>query len=250
MLKKRIIPLILLKDEKIVKGKNFTGHIPVGSPTSTVKVYISQCADEILLIDISQKNDDSVLRLIKDASCNCNVPFTVGGKIKNINYIRELLLSGADKVLITSEATNNIRFIEESAKIYGSQCIVAGLDYKKIDNKYKVFSNSGKSETNLDFFEYVDRLQDFGAGEILLNSIDRDGMMTGYDLELINDVSSKLRIPVIACGGAGSFDHIEDLFKKTKASAAACASIFNFSDNNPFRLRAYLKNKGILVREF
>jgi cyclase len=249
MLKKRIIPLILLKDERIVKGKNFTGHIPVGNAISMVKVYISQCADEILLIDISEKNNTSILSLIKEASCNCNVPFTVGGKIKNVDYIRELLLSGADKVLVTSEATNNINFIKESAKIYGSQCIIVGLDYKKIDNKYKVFSKSGLLETSLDFSEYVEKLQDFGAGEILLNSIDRDGMMTGYDLELINDVSSKLRIPVIACGGAGSFDHIEDLFKKTKASAAACASIFNFSDNNPFRLRAYLKNKGIPVRE-
>lgn len=249
MLKKRIIPLILLEDGRIVKGKNFANHITVGDPVSAVKVYIAQSSDEIMLIDISKENNDFFLELIKKASYNCDVPLTIGGKIKNINYIRKLLLSGADKVLITSEAMHNISIIKESAKIYGSQCIVAGLDYKKIDNKYTVFSNSGKLKTNLDFLEYAERLQDFGAGEILLNSIDRDGMMNGYDLETINKVSTMLKIPVIACGGAGSFDHIENLFKKTNVSAAACASIFNFADNNPFRLRAYLKNKGIPVRE-
>ncbi len=251
MLKKRVIPLILLSDDNIVKGKKFKNHISTGNPRSAVKVYVSQFCDEIMFIDIKAtlNSKKTLIKIIEETSINCNVPFTVGGGVRNLKDIRELLLSGADKVLITSQAANNINFISEAANRFGSQCIVVGIDYKNLDNNFEVYTNSGTIKTNLDLFEYASILEKNGAGEILLNSIDNDGMMNGYDLVTINKISNSINIPLIACGGAGTFKDIEDLFLKTTASAAACASLFNFGDNNPFRLRSYLKNAGIKVRK-
>ena len=251
MLKKRIIPLILLSGDNIVKGKQFRNHISTGNPRSAVKVYVTQSCDEIMFIDIgrTENSKESLIKIIKETSINCNVPLTVGGGVNNLDDIRELLLSGADKVLITSQAAKNIDFISEASNKFGSQCIVAGIDYRNTNNKFEIYINNGKIKTDLDLLEYSFLLEKSGAGEILLNSINNDGMMNGYDLPTIKNISQKINIPLIACGGAGTFKDIEDLFLKTSASAAACASIFNFGDNNPYRLRAYLKNAGIQVRK-
>lgn len=251
MLKKRVIPLILLSEDNIVKGKQFSNHISTGNPRSAVKVYVSQHCDEIMFIDIKAtiNSKKALIKIIKETSENCNVPFTVGGGIKDLNDIREMLLSGADKVLITSQAAKDIKFIAEAANKFGNQCIVAGIDYKSFDNKFEVYIKNATIKTELDLFEYASLLENNGAGEILLNSINNDGMMTGYDLKTIKKISEMINVPLIACGGAGTFKDIEDLFIKTSASGAACASIFNFGDNNPFRLRSYLKNAGIDVRK-
>ena len=251
MLKKRVIPLILLSDDNIVKGKQFNNHISTGNPRSAVKVYVSQHCDEIMFIDIKAtiNSKKALIKIIKETSVNCNVPFTVGGGIQDLNDIRELLLSGADKVLITSQAAKDIKLIAEAANKFGNQCIVAGIDYKSFDNKFEVYIENATIKTELDLFEYASLLEKNGAGEILLNSINNDGMMNGYDLKTIEKVSDLINVPLIACGGAGTFKDIEDLFIKTNASGAVCASIFNFGDNNPFRLRSYLKNAGINVRK-
>ena len=250
MLKKRVIPLILLSDDNIVKGKQFKNHISTGNPRTAVKVYVSQHCDEIMFIDIKAtiSSKKALLDIIKETSVNCNVPFTVGGGVKNLEDIRQLLLSGADKVLITTEAAKDFKFISEAANKFGKQCIVIGIDYKKNNDDFEVFIKNGTIKTSLNLFNYAVQLEKCGAGEILLNSINNDGMMIGYDLNTIDKISSMINIPLIACGGAGNFKHIEDLFSKTPAAAAACASIFNFGDNNPFRLRSYLKNAGIDVR--
>lgn len=251
MLKKRVIPLILLSNDNIVKGKKFKNHISTGNPRTAVKVYVSQFCDEIMFIDINAtiNSKKALIKIVKETSVNCNVPFTVGGGVSSLDDIRELLLSGADKVLITSKAANDLRFISDAANKFGTQCIVTGIDYQKIDNNFEVCIKNATIKTNLDLFDYASLLEKKGAGEILLNSIDNDGMMNGYDLKTIDKISKNISVPLIACGGAGTFKDIEDLFKNTSASAAACASIFNFGDNNPFRLRSYLKNAGIEVRK-
>jgi len=250
MLKKRVIPLILLSDDNIVKGKQFKNHVSTGNPRTAVKVYVSQHCDEVMFIDIKAtiNSKKALLNIIKETSVNCNVPFTVGGGVKNLEDIRQLLLSGADKVLITTEAAKDLKFISEAANKFGKQCIVIGIDYKKNNDDFEVFIKNGTIKTSLNLFDYALKVEKYGAGEILLNCINNDGMMTGYDLNTIDKISSMINIPLIACGGAGNFKHIEDLFLKTSASAAACASIFNFGDNNPFRLRSYLKNAKIDVR--
>ena len=251
MLKKRVIPLILLSNDNIVKGKQFRNHISTGNPRSAVKVYVSQYCDEIMFIDVNATiySKKALIEIVKETSVNCNVPFTVGGGVKTLEDIRELLLSGADKVLITTQAAQDIRFISEAANKFGTQCIVAGIDYKSINNNFEIYIKNATVKTKLDLIEYALNLEKNGAGEILLNSIDNDGMMNGYDLKTIDRIASALKIPLIACGGAGTFKDIEKLFLETSASAAACASIFNFGDNNPFRLRSYLKNAGIEVRK-
>jgi len=250
MLKKRVIPLILLSDDNIVKGKQFKNHVSTGNPRTAVKVYVSQHCDEVMFIDIKAtiNSKKALLSIIKETSINCNVPFTVGGGVKNLEDIRQLLLSGADKVLITTEAAKDFKFISDASNKFGKQCIVIGIDYKKNNDNFEVLIKNGNIKTSLNLFDYALQVEKYGAGEILLNCINNDGMMTGYDLNTIDKISSMINIPLIACGGAGNFKHIEDLFIKTSASAAACASIFNFGDNNPFRLRSYLKNAGIDVR--
>ena len=252
MLKKRIIPVLLLKNNRMVKGKQFQNHIDTGNPSSTVKIYTSQYADELMFIDIEATlgSRKALIETIKNSAKYSLMPFTVGGGIKTIEDIRELLISGADKVLITSSACENPDFISKAVKVFGSQAIVAGIDYKfnKEIKKNFVWTKCGTIKTNIDPVELSKKLRSINVGEIMLNSIDRDGMMDGYDLSLSKKISENLDIPVIACGGAGNFQHLVELFKKTDVSGAACASIFHFGDNCPLQARTYLRNHGIEMR--
>ena len=230
MLKKRIIPVLLLKDGRMVKGKEFKNYIDTGNPTTAVKIYTSQYADELMFIDIqaSLESRRMLIEIVSNAAKNAFMPFTVGGGIKTIDHIREILAAGADKVLITTAAYENHDFILKAVKNFGSQAIVGGI-----------------STTPLSF---AIKLEELGVGEIMLNCINKDGMMKGYDKKTTNEISSKLNLPVITCGGAGNFQHVVSLFKETNAAAAACSSLFHFGDNCPMQARTYLRNHGVEMR--
>tara|TARA_Y100000741_G_C18242587_1_gene554217 strand:- start:1011 stop:1769 length:759 start_codon:yes stop_codon:yes gene_type:complete len=247
MLKPRIIPTLLLRNNRMVKGVNFNNYRDTGDPISASKVYNSQFVDELIFIDIDATTEqrDPDYKILKEVSRECFMPFTFGGGIKNIKQIRNLLKSGADKVIINSSATSNQEFIQEAVKTFGSQCIVIAIDVKNINEKYRVFTHSGRKKYKLLLDEYLDVIEGYNVGEIFINSIDQDGKMNGYDNDLISFVTNRSSLPIIACGGAGNFMHIYESFINTNVSALAMASIFHFSDNNPIRCRSFLKNKGI-----
>ena len=252
MLKKRIIPLLLLKQNRMVKGKKFTNFKDTGNPITAVKVYSSQEADELMFIDIEQnkKSKNVLLETIKEVSKQCSMPLAAGGGITCVQDVRNLLLAGADKVLINSALIDNPTLIQDVSQIFGSQCIIGGIDYKtdRNTNLKHVYKDCGKTKLKLDPLKYALELQSLGVGEILLNSIDHDGMMNGFDSHYIKKISELLNVPLIACGGAGNFMHLVELFKNSSTSAAACASLFHFGDNNPIRARSFLRNYKIPMR--
>ena len=252
MLKKRIIPVLLLKDGRMVKGKKFKNYIDTGNPISQVKIYTSQYTDELMFIDIEAtiNSRKTLLKIITNSARESQMPFSVGGGIKSISDIREILAAGADKVLINTSAFENYDFIKQAVKKFGSQAIILGIDYKyNTDiNQNRVWTHSGTIQTRAEPFKLSQIYQDLNVGEIMLNSIDLDGMMNGYDIELANKVSKNIDIPVILCGGAGNFNHLAEAFNNTEVAATACGSLFHFGDNSPIRARSYLKNQGILMR--
>ncbi len=250
MLKKRVIPVLLLGNGRMVKGRHFQDYRDVGDPTSAVRIYNAQYADELVFIDINPNSEkrNQLLEIICRSAAECFMPLTVGGGIKNIEDIRNLLLSGADKVIITTASARDPLIIRKAAATFGSQCIVAGIDYRGIGKDARVWINNGLESTNLHPVEHALNLVKQGAGEIFLNSIDRDGTMLGYDLETIALLEKSIAIPIVISGGAGNFTHLAEVFQKTKASGAACASLFHFGDNNPMRARSYLRNLAIPIR--
>ncbi len=251
MLKKRIIPVLLLKNGRMVKGKQFCNYRDTGEPKTAIRIYSAQDADELIFLNIDSQTTDksSLIELLKIASKECFMPLSAGGGVDSVQDVRDFLLAGADKVVINTNSVLSPNLIKKSAEIFGSQCIVGSIDYKKSNiGSNKVYINSGKTMIDLDPISHAIHLESLGVGEIILNSIDRDGMMQGYDIELAEEISTKISIPLIVAGGAGNFMHLIDLFKNTDSSAAACASIFHFGDNNPIRARSYLKNAGIPMR--
>jgi imidazole glycerol-phosphate synthase subunit HisF len=250
MLKVRIIPILLLKDGRMVKGKQFTDYRDTGDPVFASRIYNTQFVDELIFLDITATNEgrETYFDIIEHVSKECFMPLTIGGGISNVSQIRKLLKAGADKVVINTEAVNTPQFIEEAAAIFGSQCIVIGIDVRYEKGNYHVYTNSGKVKTDLVLGDHIVNMERLGAGEIFINSIDRDGMMRGYDLELIKLVLTFTTLPVIACGGAGNFMHLVDAYKKTDIGALAMASIYHFGDNNPVRARSYLKNQDINIK--
>lgn len=254
MLKKRVIPVLLLSDKQMVKGKRFNEYRPTGKPVSAVRIYSAQDADELVFLDVdASKPDktadfDSLVEIVSLAAEECFMPLSAGGGIYSLEQIRQLLLAGADKVVINSATITEPQFIRQAAEKFGNQCIVAGIDFKQTDDGPRVWINCGTEPTELEPVSHAIDMQERGAGEIFLNSIDNDGMMDGYDLEIIHTVSQAVSIPVIGCGGAGNFQHLHDLLHATEASAAACASLFHFGDNSPIRARSYLQNNGLQMR--
>lgn len=251
MLKIRIIPVLLLRNGRMVKGKQFRGFRDVGDPVSAARIYNAQNADELVFLDIdaSAEGRGTLIDVISRVSHECFMPLSVGGGISSVDNVRELLRAGADKVVITTAAVERPGLITEAAERFGKQCIVAGIDVCRNDaGELAVFTHSGRVRTSLDVFEHAAHLEALGAGELLINSIDRDGTMTGYDLELIRRIGLASHLPVIACGGAGHFMHLVAAIKEAGVAAVACASIFHFGDNNPIRARSYLKNEGIDVK--
>ncbi len=251
MLKNRIIPCLDVKNGRVVKGINFVELKDAGDPVEQAKIYSEGGADEICFLDItaSNENRDTILDVVKKTSQECFVPLTVGGGVRNIVDISNLLKSGADKVSINTAAVNNKNIIKESAENFGSQCIVIAIDAKKItEKKWEVFTHGGRNSTGLDVLNYAKEIEELGAGEILLTSMDRDGTKKGYDLELTEMVSNSVNIPVIASGGVGKLDHLYDGLKKGKASAVLAASIFHFGEFSINDVKKYLDSKGIPVR--
>ena len=251
MLKNRIIPCLDVKNGRVVKGINFVDLKDAGDPVEQAKIYSDGGADEICFLDItaSHENREIILEVVKKTTANCFVPLTVGGGVRNIKDISNLLLAGADKVSINTAAVRNAGLITEAAKKFGSQCIVVAVDAKKVkDNKWEVFTHGGRKSTGKDVLNFVKKMEQAGAGEILLTSMDRDGTKKGYDLDLTKKVSNLVNIPVIASGGVGNLEHLHQGFKIGKASAVLAASIFHFGTHSILEAKQYLDSKGIPVR--
>jgi len=251
MLKKRIIPKFLIRGGRLVKGVGFHRNFrEAGNPVSTAKVYDAYGVDELMFVDIDAtiENRQPSGSIIERVSEEVFMPFTVGGGIRSLEHIDALLRSGADKVSITTEAVVNPAFIRQAASRFGDQCIVVGLDYARTpDGQMRLFTHGGTRVTGLDPVEYAQAMQDQHAGEILLCSIDRDGTMSGYDLDLIHILSEKLDIPLIASSGAGTLAHCAEALN-AGASAITISSMFLFSDHSPIKVRTYLATNGLPVR--
>ncbi|MCM8767443.1 MAG: imidazole glycerol phosphate synthase subunit HisF [Candidatus Omnitrophica bacterium] len=248
----RIIPCLDVKDGKVVKGVHFENLRVAGDPVENASFYSKEGADEIAFLDISatiegRKTMIDVVRKVADVVF---IPFTVGGGISSIDDIEKLLSNGADKVSINTAAVKNPKLIKHSAEKFGSQAIVIAIDAKKIgNNKWEVFIESGKTPTGLDVVDWAKRVEDLGAGEILLTSIDRDGTKQGYDIELTKIVSESVNIPVIASGGAGNLEHLYEVIVYGKASAVLIASLLHFRILTIPQIKKYLKSKGIQIRD-
>ena len=251
MLKKRIIPLLLYKEYGLVKGIKFNSWRRVGPVLPAVKVYNLREVDELIFLDITatNKNFEPQYDVIRELSKFCFVPLTIGGGINKLKQVDKLLEIGADKVSVNSATYNNPNLIKEIADKYGSQSVVASIDVLYESNKWSCYSNSGLKNMKLDPVLWAKQLESFGAGEILLTSIDRDGTMKGYDQKLISSVSNSINIPLIASGGAGPFEDMTSAILNSGASALSASSMFHFTEKTPFEVKKYLSSKGISIRK-
>jgi imidazole glycerol-phosphate synthase subunit HisF len=250
MLKNRIIPCLDVKDGRVVKGINFENLIDAGDPVMQAQFYSKQGADELCFLDITASSDNRAIiyDVVKKVAKVCFIPFTVGGGIKEIEDIRKLLLCGADKVSINSAAVLNPDLVAKSAKKFGSQCIVVALDVKKnSDGEYEIFINGGRKSTGIKALEWALKMQELGAGEILLTSMDKDGTKSGYDLEILKTICSNLKIPVIASGGVGNLEHLAEGIK-AGATGVLAASIFHFKNYTIKEAKDFLVAKNIAMR--
>ncbi len=251
MLKRRIIPKLLLKEGRTVKGTKFESLRDTGAPVTNARIYDAQGADELVFLDIHASKDNRTILydVIARTAEEVFMPFCVGGGVKSLNDIRELLRAGADKVAINSAAVETPDLISDGAKRFGVQCMVVSIDYKTNEQgKPEVFTHGGTVATGLDPVEHAIRMTSLGAGELLVTSIDRDGTMAGYDLPVLKRIVSSVKIPVIASGGAGTLQHLVDAVKEADVSAVAVGSLFNFTDQSPIKARTFMKVAGIDVR--
>jgi cyclase len=250
MLKKRIIPCLDVKNGRVVKGINFVDLKDAGDPVEQAKIYSEGGADEICFLDITASNENRniIYDVVERTSKKCFVPLTVGGGVRSIDDISKLLNCGADKVSINTAAVQNPEVIIESSKKFGSQCIVVAIDAKKNVDNWEVFTHGGRNNTNLDAIDFAKKMEDSGAGELLITSMDRDGTQIGYDNDLMFKISSLVNIPVIASGGVGNLDHLVDGIKLGNASAVLAASIFHYGTHSIKEAKQYLNSKGIPVR--
>ncbi|MBI3307207.1 MAG: imidazole glycerol phosphate synthase subunit HisF [Candidatus Omnitrophica bacterium] len=251
MLKVRIIPTLLWKNVTLVKGVAFNSWRRIGTIVPAVKVYNTREVDELILLDVTAtgENRPPDYESVYDISADCFVPLTVGGGVQDIEHIRNLLRAGADKVAINSALYTNPSLIEEAARQSGSQCIVASIDARRMaDGRYQCYSHCGTQPTGKYLPEWAQEVESLGAGEILITSIENDGTMIGYDIEMIKTVSDHVSIPVIASGGAGNYQHMLEAIELGHASAIAAASIFHFTEQTPLEAKKYLAAKNIPVR--
>ncbi len=250
MLAKRIIPCLDVKEGRVVKGVNFVNLIDAGDPVENAKVYDEQEADELVFLDItaSYEKRNIMIDVVKRTAEEVFMPLTVGGGVRNLDDIRNLLNAGADKVSINTAAVKNPEIIREGAKLFGSQCIVVAIDAKRKGNSWEVYIHGGRTPTGIDAVEWARRVVDLGAGEILLTSMDKDGTKSGYDIELTRTISEAVPIPVIASGGAGKKEHFYEGFVEGKADAVLAASVFHFREISIPELKQYLRKRGVWVR--
>lgn len=250
MLTKRIIPCLDVKDGKVVKGVNFVNLKDMGSPPDLAEEYSKQGADEVTFLDIAAtlESRKTILNLVSETAQRVFVPLTVGGGIRSPNDIRDALAAGADKVSVNSAAVNNPGIITESAERFGRQCVVVAIDAKRVGDHWEVFTHGGTKSAGLDALEWAKKAEDLGAGEILVTSMDCDGVKNGYDIPLTAAIADEVSIPVIASGGCGSMEHIYEVFAHTNASAALAASIFHYGQHTVGEVKEYLKDMGVPVR--
>ena len=253
MLAKRIIPCLDVRNGKVVKGVNFEGIKDVGDPVECAQEYNLQGADEIVFYDITASHEGrgTMLNVVRETAKKVFVPLTVGGGITTIEDFRETLRAGADKVSINSSAVKNPNLISEAADIFGNQCVVVGMDVKRnASGKFTVVINGGRIDMNIDAVEWAKKVQELGAGEICLNSIDTDGTKAGFDIEMLNAICNVVTIPVIASGGCGKIEDFSEVFEKTKSSAALAASLFHFKELTVKEVKQHLKQHQIAVRAY
>lgn len=250
MNKIRIIPTVLFRDTNTVRGKNFKSWRVVGSVMQSIKLYSLREVDELIFFDVTAtKNKEINYDLINDFAKECFMPVVVGGGIRNINDIENILKIGADRVCINTALVENIDFVKEAIKIFGVQCIIGSIDYKKDEkNKNFIWTNSGGIKTDNELFDFLKKVEDIGLGELLLTSIDHDGVMKGYDNPTLKKVNSTFNFKVIASGGAGKKEDVYKTIKDTNVSAISCSSIFHFTENTPLSIKRFLKEKKINVR--
>ena len=250
MLKTRIIPILLWNGSTLVKGQNFINEKrAAGSPFTTIKIYNARDVDEILFFNISSKKlDTNYFDFIKEITDCVSVPITIGGNIKNIDEIDQLFLSGADKISINSSIFPNPNIIDNSAKKFGSQAITVSIDIRRANNSIECYSHNGTKVIKNKFNNWIKECAERGAGEIIVNSIDKDGLMNGYDNELISLASSLVKVPIIAAGGAGKLEHFYEAYKYG-ANAMAASSIFHYTVITPSKIKKYLRDKNVLVRQ-
>lgn len=251
MLKRRIIPLQLYNNGRLYKTVKFDNPRDVGDPIKSSKIYSDQDADELIILNINNSDNnsaDDLNKSIEKISEDVFMPLSIGGGINSFEQVQNLFFIGADKVIINSQAYSNKNLINKIASRFGKQSITVGIDIKKINNQTVLYSNNGKLMQNVTLKDHINNVINEGAGEIFIQNIDRDGMMNGYDINLIHEVCKISTVPVIASGGSGNYMHMLDAFKKTNVSGLCCGSLFNFGDNNPIRAKAFLKNYDIKLK--
>jgi cyclase len=251
MLAKRIIPCLDVKGGRVVKGINFVNLRDAGDPVEAGLRYSEEGADELVFLDITASSDSRniVAEMVRRVADSINIPFTVGGGLRNVDDIQEVLRSGADKVSLNTSAVDDPSIVQKSAERFGSQCIVVAIDARRENgNGAKVYTHGGRERTNLDAVEWARTVAGLGAGEILLTSMDSDGTKHGYDLDLTRRVSEAVQVPVIASGGAGNLDHLYRGVTEGAASAVLAASIFHFREVTIGQAKAYLRERGVVVR--
>lgn len=252
MLKVRIIPCLDVDQGRVVKGVNFVDLVDAGDPVEQARVYDAAGADELCFLDItaSHEDRDTIYDVVARAAEQCFMPLTVGGGVRTTEDIRELLLAGADKVSINTAAVHNPDFVREAAEKFGAQCIVVAVDAKATaPNTFEIFTHGGRKETGIDAVQWSQRMQELGAGEILLTSMDRDGTKQGFNLPLTRAVSDAVGIPVIASGGVGTLDHLVEGVNEGHASAVLAASIFHFGTYTIGEAKAHMRAAGVPIRE-
>jgi cyclase len=250
MLAKRIIPCLDVKDGRVVKGTQFVNLKDAGDPVENAKAYDQQGADEIAFLDItaSYERRDILIDIVRRTAEEIFIPLTVGGGVRKLEDIRKLLKAGADKVSINTAALKSPNLIERASKRFGSQCIVIAIDAKRKGESWEVYTHGGRVPTGMDAVLWAKRMEETGAGEILLTSMDRDGTKDGYDIELTRTISEQVGIPVIASGGVGTLEHLYEGLALGKADAVLAASIFHYREYTISQVKSFLKEKGVVVR--
>jgi cyclase len=250
MLAKRIIPCLDVKDGRVVKGTNFVNLRDAGDPVENAKAYDQQGADELTFLDITASHEKRaiILDVVQRTAEEVFMPLTVGGGVRTVEDIRDLLTAGADKVSINTAAVADPAFVRQAAERFGSQCIVVAIDAKRANGSWEVYTHGGRRPTGIDALQWANQMEEFGAGEILLTSMDRDGTRLGYDLELTRAVVDSVRVPVIASGGVGTLEHLYEGLTQGKASAVLAASIFHYREYAIGEVKQWLKQRGVRVR--
>lgn len=250
MLKTRLIPCIITKNDLVVQSFNFNKYLPIGNVKTAIEFFVNWDVDEIVIIDIdaSRESRPPNVELVAWAARECFVPLTVGGGVKTLEHIQSLLKAGADKVCLNSVVRENLSFITEASNIFGDQCITVSVDVVKTNNGYEIYDYQSKDVYHVSLTQHLKEIEAAGAGEILLNSVDRDGSRTGYDIELLRKVSSSVNIPVIALGGVGRFEHLAEAVISGGCQAVAAANIFQHMEHSTIAAKAQMRSSGLNVR--